>query len=518
MIQPQTVWCAAIRQKTLTNIEHAIETVRQFNEQKHKTTQRALSTSLQESLDLLKIYTSATPYLHKGSEKEKQLAAKVLEVAKKYNEHVKEQLKTPTTLSNILRQFFSRIAGNREYKNLSHHEIYIPYIAAEIAAKPQHKITKNQLPSDKITRAIQSVQKTGNTNFITQEMPELDLFCTKCFTLVLEQDKVPIGIEEALALIKTSPISYTVEEGECITHLHQELSPLPGISIDISGSFQHDPQYPHLVTPIKGSFHCICSIEQTGFCHPIQYVGVAWHEKLLPSCILRPQMCPKFSALLKKKQELSHSLLPSGTLFNKAKALLQQKKQLFSESRDLFLLVNQLLITAGLGAVEYTPKWYEKLSLACAKHNEQAFGYPIHRLQEEWLLKQNPKVRKKPFTESYAILLKALQQSEDEVIHTFGKAGITLYLMQISEHLNFEPQDLTHFERRLLTSLIRQQLIFIYELEQLHENNLFEHLKTVIQEETTLFSGQTSNDAFTIQAHELAEELFQYYSVRFEIA
>lgn len=497
--------------------------MRQFNEQKHKASQGMLHTSLQESLDLLKIYTSAAPYLQKGNAREKQLATQVVEVAKKYNELVRHKVQSPATLRHILKQFFSKIGRNRDHKNLSHHEIHIPYISTEIAVSSPHKITRKDRHSDKILSVLQSVQRNSDADYSAPKQPELDLFRTKCLTLIREQDTVPLSLEEAFLLIQTSPITYTIEEGvylvsDNILHLHQTLSPLPGIEMSVVGSFQRDPFHPDLAIPIKGSFQRACHIEQTGFCHPIQYVGVALHEKLFPNCILRPQMCPKFARLLEKKQELSLKLLPDGSLYKKAKSLLRQKIELFKNSNELFSQVSKLALAQTLGTIDHTPNWYEELSYRSAKFGEQAFAYPINRLQEEWLLKRKAELLANPYTESCSIMLKALQEAQDEAVLSFGKAGISLYLMQLSEHLSFEPQDLTQFERILLTALVRQQLIFIYELEELDEQDLYNHLKNVIEEETALFNGLTSNDKHTLEAQELANELFQYYSVRFETA
>lgn len=347
----------------ITDIERAIETVRKFNEEQHSTPQGPL----QASLDLLKVYTSAAPYLQKGSEKEKLLAAQVVEVAKKYNELVRQQKLPLTSISGILKQFFLRIAGKREYKPLIHHEIHIPHSATHLAVLSPYKITRKAQASEKILSVLQTVQRNSDADYSGPKQAELDLFRTKCLSLLSSETRISVPLEEALVLIKNCPISYTLEEGAYLLHnniLHLSLSviPLPGITLELIGAFQRDPMHQNLVIPVKDSFQLISHVEQTGFCQPIQYLGFALHEKLLPSCILRPQMCPNYDNLLKKKQLLAEKILEGGPLYKKAKRLIAQKKELFNSSHELFIRVKGLLTALTIDAVEECPNWYETLS------------------------------------------------------------------------------------------------------------------------------------------------------------
>lgn len=498
----------------ITDIERAIETVRKFNEEQHSTPQGPL----QASLDLLKVYTSATPYLQKGSEKEKLLAAQVVEVAKKYNELVRQQKLPLTSISSLLKQFFLRIAGKRAYKPLIHHEIHIPHSATHLAVLSPYKITRKAQASEKILSVLQTVQRNSDADYSGPKQAELDLFRTKCLSLLSSETRISVTLEEALVLIKNCPISYTLEEGAYLLHdniLHLSLSviPLPGITLELIGAFQRDPMHQNLVIPVKDSFQLISHVEQTGFCHPIQYLGFALHEKLLPSCILRPQMCPNYDNLLKKKQLLAEKILEGGPLYKKAKRLIAQKKELFNSSHELFVRIQGLLTALTIDTIEECPNWYETLSERSAQFCQDAFALPISRLQQEWLLNHNPRIPENPKLECTAIMQQVLHEAHNSTIYTFGMAGISLHLMQLSEHLHFDAEPLSKFEHALLISLLRQQLIFIYEIEELEEEDLYNHLKNTIEEETAIFNGTLPNDSYTQEAEEIALELYSYYKL-----
>jgi hypothetical protein len=122
------------------------------------------------------------------------------------------------------------------------------------------------------------------------------------------------------------------------------------------------------------------------------------------------------------------------------------------------------------------------------------------RLEEEWLINQNQNIAK----ESEQILTLSLQESmgkgpflySQEAQEAYGRAGIALHLMQLSEHLHFTPKPLTKFEHKLLVSVIHQQLIFMYELEEL---------------DLDLLSIHNAPDPV---AEELADELEGYYAIQ----
>ncbi len=491
-----------MKQDTLVDIERAIETVRLFNEQKYA----GVDDSLEKSLDLLKVYTSAFSYRQKGTPEEKLLAKRVLDTAKGYNEFVRKAYLEPSTISGILKHFLQRVAGKKRYVA---REIHIPaYIESE--PKPAHKIThQKEIPSSKIFSVLQSVQRNSDADYSMPKQTEVDLFRNKSITLLLDQIDFAITLTDALELTQKSPIAYNLEEGayllsDNIMHLSQKMCPFPGIDIEISGALQRDTYHPLLAIPLRQSFQLKSHIFQTGFPHPSQYVGFALHEKLLPACILRPEMCPKFAEFSQKMRQLAENLLPKGALFKKAKELLEHKRKLFANDKKLQAHLKTLLKMLFPSFIESLS--FDELSHKIAAFNTCTFVEPYICLQEEWLLKQNKKVILSPIEECTKILQQSFVNES-----LFGSAAISLYLMQLSEHLHFIPKPLNQFERTVVTALFRQQLIFSYELNSIAIQDLPKHLEEVLIDEVNLFKNTPSNDPFTKKARELAQELFQYY-------
>lgn len=417
------------------NIERALETVREFTEQK------SAPKDLQPSLDLLSAYTSALPRI------DSSLARRVVETARTYNERVRQEELEPASVSGILRELFSKLSGK---KRVRRHEIYIPTF------------------SDKILSVLQSVQRNSDADFGAPKQVEIDLFKTKALTLLVDAG---ITLVEALSLIKTGSISYSLTEGAYLLqgnalHLRMHTSRLPGCEYEIQGSFQRDSFHPELVLPV--TFELISHIAPTGFPAPSQYIGMPLSDILFPN-LLRPKMCPKFALFLEQKRALAKDLLPTGALFTKAQAHIVRKKTQLEKLRPL---IQKLPLPCEL----------EKAEEYIKEHIEA----PIHRMQDEWLLKQNSTL-------------------------TADSPYTSLYLLQLSEHLNVEPHTLSPFERALFTSLFRQQLIFSHELQHGDLDP-----KELLEQDIALFNGTPTQDPFTQEAQELVEELLQYYPVRYE--
>lgn len=461
------------------DIERAVELVRLFNEKKHT----EFDSSLIQSLDLLKVYSLATPEMQKGTEKERQLAQKILETVKAYNALVKKAKEPPATISGIIKELFDKVS--RKEKEQPQHEIFLP-IHKEYSSGTSAKIHG-------IALAVQ------------QKQVELDLFRLKAITLTQEQTEVPLPLKEALELIQKSPIATTEVVGS-VSHLEQTLTPLPGVDITIRGSFAHDPKHPELVWPVKPSFSLSCSITQTGFSTPLQHIGFGLDEKLFPSSLLRPEMCPTVAQFLQKKRQLAEALVPYGRLYNKAKALIAKKRAIFSQNEPLYSLVGKI-VGHDVDTISY-----DDLSNSSFVFCNKAISCPISCLQDEWLFKknsalfQNPALFCKKFLED-KVLEAAVNPpapfTSNDIVR-FGNAASTLHIMQLSEHLNFEPPALTAFEESLLVALFNQQLIFGYELEEVDIDQLEAHLYKVL----------TSKPMPLATA--LAQELIQYYAVRFE--
>ncbi len=490
-----------MKNERVLDIEHAIETVRLFKEQKGEETHARL----QKSVDLIKMYTTLYRDMQQGTDEQKKLSERILDAAKGYNEELYREKIGTSTLAGIIKRFFLRMAGKRGLELLAESEIPIP----------------QKYSTEKIKSVLVSIQKRSDLDHGLARQEELDLFRTKVVSLLQEYKEVPFGFEEAITLVKMSPIEHLFEEGsylthESIVHLSQKISPLPGVVVVAEGAFQRDIHHRQLVTPLKESFTLKCDIFQTGFCYPIQHVGLALHEKLFPSCILRPSLVPRFQELLHKRQEIATALSPGNKLYNKAKGLIKQKSTLFRSIEPQIALLK----AHHSACHDDCPKvldTFETLSQKARNFAQNAFGTPIISVQEEWLLNHNQKILSHPVEECSRIYLESAIKGplySSKTADAFIQAGLSLYLMQLSEHLHFSPRELSSFERKVLISLIRQQLIFIYELEELTPNLLEKHVLAVIKQEIALFTEKEADDRFTLEAKILAEELINYYIER----
>src|SRR5262245_48275954 len=128
----------------MEEIERALETIRQFTASNEETSalslaqilsRRLLGTSskhsinkesLQQSLDILKLYSSALVQLQKNSGVDRELAERILKTAQNYNALVR-QSKEPPSLSKKIKHFIFKIAGYTLDEELMQTEIHIPH-------------------------------------------------------------------------------------------------------------------------------------------------------------------------------------------------------------------------------------------------------------------------------------------------------------------------------------------------------------------------------------------------------
>ena len=517
--------------------------LRQRQEQKHN----AIKGTLQASLDILKVYSSALVHMQKGTALDRSLAERVLSAASTYNDFVRQRKGQPDTVSGRIKRFFLDMAGWSMDVDIIQEEIHIPetlqYSSSSHEPLLNHKITfqKESRTSKKVLNVLHAVH---DRNAPLQQ--EIDLFRVKAISLLLHQETLPYSLEEVLSLVHSCPIDVSYHEAGYLLNGHtfqlrQVISNFPGIEIEIKGSFQRDNFHPGLVIPVKGSFQLNSYTFQSGFPHPMQHTGIGLHEKLFPNCLLRPNMCPNLEQLIEAKYAISRELLPNGSIYHKAKELLESRKSIFRQNKTIFALqkraIGAHILAAGvcdlsmvhqfLDQIQHTQTWYEELSRTTATFYDRVTAEPIERLQSEWLLKPDSPLRTLSPESAYKlcreIMLESVHKAKEElgfpfapdVIEAFGTATNTLHLQQLSEHLNFEPPQLSAFEK-LLTSLFHQQLTFIHELNELSTEQLEEHLIAVMKEEIAIFEDTPSDNPLVAKARDLVEELTQYYSVRFE--
>jgi hypothetical protein len=472
------------------------------NRKKQSEKHKELTHTLQNSLNLLKIYSSALEQMNHNQ----GLAEKLLEAAQSYNAMVRQTKNKAPSISQKIKRFFLDIAGWSLDDELIQAEIHIP--------EPVEYSSHN-LSSHKIT-----IQKANDLSYLVPPLhtglnpkkEELDAFKLKAITLLQTQKELTgLTHEEIVDLVQKQEIDSSFSPNTSLMSLRQKLSNFPGEEIEIKGSFQRDLLHPELCFPVKDSFKIHTRILQSGFPHPMQYIGFSLHEKLFPTLILQPKALPLLSALLEKKRSLSHALLPDGHLYSRAKKLFKHRCTLLPSYKKELEEVMQTLISASnheACMTDFSFEVHEQIAL-------RIIAKPLELVQKQWLFSNNTKIDcKKILHDAISEECQTLKQNSYALClaQSLGSAIPNLYLLQLSEHFGFQAPTLSLFEKMLLTSLFRQELIFIAELEDTFEIDRFEtHLESLFKEEKALFSNLPLSDEYTLHAQKLVNELVGYY-------
>lgn len=394
-----------------------------------------------------------------------------------------------------------------------------------------HKITFNDeiASAKRVVDILQSVQHLSDLGQIKPRKQEIDAFRLKALMLLQQQGMVDtFNYEEAIGLIHRTDIETAPLEtvAGTLVQLHQVISNFPGEEFEVTGLFRRDSAFSDISIPVKESFQLTKSIHQSGFPHPGQYIGMAFHELLLPQ--------------LQIQQEIAKKLLPKELFNRKAKKLLRMRCSLFNQNSSLRQLqktyIQALCQTSGstdidafFESLEQHPFAYEELSNTNFHICQHIIAKPIAFLRHEWLVNKNPEISTDCPEKAFALCKLILEtQIEEECSHyllddspkaryqatlgkALGKAVTTLYVLQLSQHLGFPPPLLTRFEKAMLTSLFRQQLVFADELQNVPDDisiELFEeYLVEQLEEEIALFDNISSFHPQTQAAIVLTDQL-----------
>lgn len=473
------------------------------NRKKQSEKHKALTHTLQNSLNLLKIYSSALEQMNHNQ----GLADKLLQAAQSYNAMVRQTKNKAPSISQKIKRFFLDIAGWSLDNELIQTEIHIP----EPLEYSSHSLSNHKITIQKANNLSHLVPPL-NTG-LKPKKEELDAFRLKAITLLQSQKELTgLTHEEIVDLVQKHPIDSFFSPNTSLVSLRQRLSNFPGEEIEIKGSFQRDLLHPELCFPLKESFKIHTRILQSGFPHPLQYIGFSLHEKLFPTLILQPKSLPFLSAVLEKKRTLSHALLPDGHLYSRAKALFKLRCKLLPRYKpQLEEVMKTLILASGHTPCtdDFTFDIHETVALCI-------IAKPLELVQKQWLFSNNTKIDcKKILQEAILEECQSLKQGSYalSLAKSLGSAIPNLYLMQLSEHFGFKAPTLSPFEKMLLTSLFRQELIFIAELEETFELDHFEtHLESLFREEMALFSNHPLSDEYTLGAQKLVHELVDYYT------
>lgn len=187
---------------------------------------------------------------------------------------------------------------------------------------------------------------------------EADAFRMKAISLMNNNEVHFPSIAEAMNILRESPIYFTVSQDEAegrvsassIISLQQTLTPFPGETIILKGSFKRDPQSLTISTPITNSFQLSSASKQTGFPYPIQHTGWALANCLIPKEPHRLENLKEVREILTKKSTVAESLLKKEEFHEKAKQLLKLKEEASLKHQRTLLSLHKSLCQAFLSA------------------------------------------------------------------------------------------------------------------------------------------------------------------------
>jgi len=497
-------------------------------------------------------------------EEEHHLAKQILEIILK-SYHV---LKTQSTLTSECREKVLKLTMKRTELGLPRSD-YAPFTAslqafARIENKPQ--LDRNFTFYSRKTCLPPPLSDR-----------EADVFRMKAISLVKNDPALFLTIGETMSTIRQAPIyygqacqtssrdaetaiseslssssrqsSHSNKKDFSIFTLEQMLSPFPGETLIVRGSFKHDPDALSPTTPLSDTFELTTFSIQTGFPYPSQHNGWALTHSLIPPYPHRPEKIPALFKLLERKESVADAFLHRTDLLKTSRSLLERKIDLIKRNGSEFVSLHARLIQAFL---KLAPKsllskktdeivqgffhWLRKqdnpfaaLSIVYWRLTTQYLERPNHALLGAWLKQsesglysEEPKIRqataKKVILNEIAA---AFEQPYDEDIEKavgdfirlvgkiFGVSSVNLFLQYFSETLESAPPQLSRFEKALQSVALLQQENFFNELKK--SDPLYDSFFTIQQsllKEISLFQK-------TSRLHPLSALLEKYYARRF---
>ena len=402
---------------------------------------------------------------------------------------------------------------------------------------PYQNTLKKHFPAktDQQTRMINS--KAVPVNLSKQYT---ELFHMKVLAL-LERYGIATN-PEARQAVKTSPILSAVEEDPAICTLSQTISLFPGQIVVVKGNSELDLQTQTICKLFPDTFSISLEWTQTGFPYPSQRTGWALANQLIPACH-RPDLLGNLALFYQRKKGVVSELQPQGQLINKAKRLLNLKRQAFEQNKRECLQLHKELVQSVINAapqdlldnrsneivegyfkeLEDCSSPFERLSKTyqsinehfIAKQQTQLIHTILNDLDDE-LQAINPTQRR---ASAESILESTLQQDYSECKFVqclgkiFGNASKKILLQYFSEDLAYEPPTLSSFEKGLQSAAFKHGQDFLDELES----------DTLIQDVSKIRNNliaQIEWDISHLNSHmqlSVADTLDKYFAQRYQV-
>lgn len=477
--------------------------------------QDAFSERVERAIDDVKRYH---PIISRSKSFEhKTLSSRALESINRYN-----QLFEPTKRDPWYKKIFSFFSRKSD---------------SPLKKKTAIQISHDSEQCEPAQRAAHAIQ-----NALLKQ--EEDAFRMKAISLIKKKGIVFSSIESALRNIREAPIyiSKSMEqETVSIVTLNQMLTPFPGETIILSGSFKRSSRGMMPTTPISNSFELAASNNHTGHPFPSQHNGWALPDLLIPSNLHRIAEIPLLEELLKKKKIIKEALHNQKPLKKHALALINLKRHAAEENLDTFIKLHEKLFctlvsaapsyliqtdatTVVLNFFEFIKKQsspYELLSKCWREFNTRYLWPPYRQLHQSWIEQTEPDLFSSDSKKALNAAKKILNETTQEDVESFppeaeqffscmrGVISIpcrNIFLQYFSEQIEFSPPKLNNFEKTLQSLSLTQLQNHISEIESDLPCHPFEKIKCSLTEETELLNRQG-------QYHPLVEKLENYYTI-----
>lgn len=480
--------------------------------------EQSLSEGIERAIDDVKRYHPII--LRSESHEHKKLSSRAIESINRYNQLLVNKEKQKKTWYEKLFFFFSRKPSS------------------PLLEKTSIKISLDSGHCEPALRAAHAIQ-----NALLKQ--EEDAFRMKAISLINKEGIVFPSIESALQSIRETPIYISgamEQEKASVVTLNQTLTPFPGETVILSGSFKRSPGGLMPTTPISSSFELAVSNNHTGHPFPSQHNGWTLPDPLIPPDPHRISEIPLLEDLLSKKQAIKEALHRQKPLKKHALALIKLKKEAAENNLEDFIKLHVNLCCALVSCapsyliqtdttpvilnffefVKRNSSPYETLCKYWREFNKRYIWHPYQTLQHSWIKQTVPDL----FSDSPATALSAAKkilgttaQNDNELlppeVERFFSCmrGIisipcrNIFLQYFSEQIEFEPPTLNDFEKTLQSLAFTQLQDYMSEIESELPPLPFERMKRSLTYETELLGQQG-------QYHLLVGKLENYYLKR----
>lgn len=268
----------------------------------------------------------------------------------------------------------------------------------------------------------------------TASRQEIDAFRMKAITLLKHHAIKFSSLTDQLKTMREIPIHVKNEvreaSQESIIEMHQIISPLPGETIELKGSFKRLSGQNASSVPIPESFKIISQSAQTGFPHHSQNHGWSLDE----------QWIEPTHPLFAKMQKLKNDLMPNGRYNEKAKFLLKLKTDAFNKNPGFYLnfhlqLDKAMMRVARLNEEDLLHCFYKK-----AEDQSNPYFYLSHILEKD---------------EPFSILKKKLLELNKSYLNMIAEKQLENFIDEIE---NFDYIN-SNMEERLF-KLLKDDILF----------------------------------------------------------